>query len=132
MSVHAGGINIPLEFLALEILVPGRGCSLALVFSGMLTPREGTVPSPRIETVEIRGGVDPVIVTEFATVLHDRAKAGYRLKKLRMKDREISLIPLEHEVDKLGLSDNLGGWMEFPEICETDGGYIGESIRVTI
>ena len=41
MPVHVGGINIPLEFPALELLVLGRDRSLALGFSGMLAPRGG-------------------------------------------------------------------------------------------
>ena len=122
MPVHPGSVNVPLEFPALELLVLGREGFPALGFSKMLSPREGEVPSPHIETIEIRGCVDLVIVAEFATVLHDRAKAGYRLKKLRMKGGETSLVPLEHEVDELELLDELGGGMELPEICETDIG----------
>ena len=121
MPVHPGSVNVPLEFPALELLVLGREDFPALGFSKMLAPQEGEVPSPRIKTIEIRGCVDLVIVAEFATVFHDRAKAGYRLK-LRMKGRETSLVPLEHEVDELELLDELGGGMELPEICETDIG----------
>ena len=122
IPVHAGGITVPLEFPALELLVLGRENALALGLSGLLAPREGAVLSPRIKTIVIRGRVDPVIVAEFATVLHDRAKAGCRLEKLRMKESETSLLPLEHEVDELELLDELGGRMELPEICETDLG----------
>ena len=43
--------------------------------------------------------VDLVIAAEFATVLHDRAETGYLLKRLRMKDRETSLISLGREAD---------------------------------
>ncbi|KAF9780316.1 hypothetical protein BJ322DRAFT_1085853 [Thelephora terrestris] len=122
MPVHPGGVNIPLEFPALEFLVLGRERSLALGFSRMLAPRGEKVPSPRIETIEIHGCVDLVIVAEFATVFHDRANAGRRLKKLRMKDRETCLVPLEHEVDELEFLGELGGGMELPEICEMDLG----------
>ena len=121
---HAGGTNIPLVFPALELLVLGREQALALGFSGMLAPRDGVVPSPRIATIEIRGCVDPVLVVEFSTVLRDRANAGCRLKKLRMKDGywETCLLPLEYEVDELELLDELGERMELPEVCETDLG----------
>lgn len=112
-------MSIPLGFPVLELPVLGRERSLAI---GMLAPREGTVPSPRIGTTEIRELVDPVIVAEFAKVLHDRAEAGYRLKRLRMKDRETSLVPVEHKVNKLELSDDMGGWVELPEVCEMDLG----------
>lgn len=82
------------------------------------------MPSPRIATIEIRGRVDHVLVAEFGTVLRDRANAGYRLKRLRMKrgDGEVSLLPLEYEVDELELLDEFGDVMELPEICETDLG----------
>ena len=121
---HTGGVNIPLVFPALELLVIGREQALAVGFSGMLAPREGEVLSPRIVTIEIRGRVDHVLVVEFATVLHDRANAGCRLKKLRMKrgDGEVSFLPLEYEVDELELLDELGDRMELPEICKTDLG----------
>ena len=98
MPVHSGGTNIPLEFPALELLVLGRERSFALGFSGMLAPQDGKVPSPRIETIEIRGRVDLVIVAEFATVLHDSAKAG------------------------CWLLSELSGGMELPEICDADLG----------
>ena len=87
------------------------------------------MPSARIRTIEILGSVDPAIVAEFATVLHKRAEAGYRLKELRMKDRRTSLITLEHEVDTLELSDDPGGLMELPEICEKDLGERWSSWR---
>ena len=124
ITSHTGGRNIPLAFPVLELLVVGREDALALGFSDMLAPREGEVPSPRIETIEIRGHLDHVLVAEFATVLHERANAGCRLKKLRIKrrDGEVSLLPLEHEVNELELLDELGDRMELPEICETDLG----------
>jgi hypothetical protein len=121
---HTGYTKIPLAFPALELLVIGRENAFALHFSDMLAPREGEVPSPRIMTIEIRGHLDHALVAEFAAVLHDRANAGRRLKKLRMKrrDGEVSLLPLEHEVDELELLGELGDGMELPEICETDLG----------
>ena len=121
---HTGGTNIPLAFPALELLVVGREGTFAVGFSGMLAPREGEVPSPRLVTIEIRGHLNHVLAAEFATALHDRANAGCRLKKLRIKrrDEEVSLLPLEYEVDELELLDELGGGMELPEICKTDLG----------
>jgi len=121
---HPGGTNIPLVFPALESLVIGREQAYACGLSVLLAPREGEVPSPRIVTVEIRGRLDHILVAEFATVLHDRANAGCRVKKLKVKngDIEASLLPLEHEVDKLEILDELGGRMELPDICETDVG----------
>lgn len=121
---HASGTNVSLAFPVLELLVVGQEESFALGFSGMLAPLEGKVPSPRLVTIEIRGHLDHVLVAEFATALHDRANAGCRLKKLRLKrrDGEVSLLPLEHEVDELELLDELGDRMELPEICETSLG----------
>lgn len=121
---HAGGTNVSLAFPVLELLVVGQEESFALGFSGMLAPLEGKVPSPRLVTIEIRGHLDHVLVAEFATALHDRANAGCRLKKLRLKrrDGEVSLLPLEHDVDELELLDELGDRMELPEICETNLG----------
>ena len=74
MPVHPGCTNTLLGFSAIELLVLGRERSFALGFFGMLAPRDGKVPSSRIEA----------------------NKAGCRLKRLRMKDSETSLVPLGH------------------------------------
>ena len=124
IPLHPSGRSIPLEFPALELLVIGREETLAFGFSNMLAPLEGKVPSPSIVAIKIHGHLNHIVVEEFATALHNRANAGCWLKKLRMKRGywEVSLLPLEHEVDELELLDELGDRMELPEICKTNLG----------
>ena len=63
ISFHGRGASIPLDFPALELLVVGREPSLLDNLGDMLAPQEGVVPSPRIATIELRGGF---YVTAFA------------------------------------------------------------------
>jgi len=95
---HTGSTNIPPAFPALEPLVVGREEAFAIGFSGMLTSREGEVPSPHIVTTEILRRLNHVLVAEPGTVLHDRANAGRRPELL----------------------GELGDMMGLPEICEAD------------
>ena len=85
-------MNISLVFPALELPIIGREQALKIDFSDMPAPRGGEAPSPRIMMIEIRGCVNHVLVAEVAVASHDRASAGRRLKKLRMKrgDGEVS------------------------------------------
>lgn len=76
MPIHAGGINVPLEFPAL-LLVLGQERSLVLNFARMLAPWEGKVPSLRIGTIKIRGRVVLAVVGVFETVLYGRQSQGW-------------------------------------------------------